>query len=125
MSTVSIYYVSYSKNNVEFMIRKLSKPDTVTKEDMPRYYVRVFVLTNQAVDPAKQNEYLENVYAMFNDNSRNPLVDLACRDFLLEKMCPFSMSVGDIVAVDDKHFVVMGRGFRELVSPAPDSSDKV
>lgn len=62
-------------------------------------------------------DFLDEIYNKFNSFSDNPLgasKNPAKQEYLKDKRLHTSMSVGDVVQIDDKYWVIRGSGFAQI-----------
>lgn len=89
----------------------------VTVKDVKKYHVRIYKYETLIEDETLINDkiyaYLEGLFMRFNSED-NPLSASEYQKKIKKFLSHTSMSVGDVVQIDDDYYVVAGVGFKKL-----------
>lgn len=112
MAIIRIYYPCHSKNIThDFLIKTMITPN-IKIEDLDKYYECIYSYETE-IKKKCINEYLENIFEKFN-SEENPLSTPEYQDKIKSLLTHTSMSVGDVVQIDDSYYVVSVIGFKKL-----------
>lgn len=101
--------VHYWKNIDEWLMWVTMRKKIPTKEDIARDYVQLPF----TIDIDGEDE-LDTIFEKLNVGD-NPLATEKNQHWLIEHdVCHTSMSVGDVVQLDDRYFVCAGVGWEEI-----------
>lgn len=125
MVTCKIFYYKALEEPIQWNIKHAhfnKNPPTEEKElelSMPQtkfneWYVHLY--SHEIEGPFTQS-ILDDVFALFNDNDKNPLGNQTYQTLIRANRLHTSMSVGDILYIEDTKtwYVVCGLGFAKLV----------
>jgi hypothetical protein len=114
---VEIFYYSFNKEQeVKALIIKLFN-NIVTKEEFKNYYMKIYEMDippNINIENEKSmHTYCETINHLFNCDE-NPLCKPELQKQIYENKLHTSMSVGDIIKINDHYFGVSSFGFKKL-----------
>ena len=111
MPTINIYYPSHSKN-IEMSALTRIIMAKIEVSDLNKYYECIYSYTSN-IQVNDIDIYLEHIFELFNSDN-NPLSAPKYQTIIKNLKAHTSMSVGDVIQVDDNYYVVDGLGFKEL-----------
>jgi hypothetical protein len=114
MTQIKIHYIcDYGSLPKDALCRILAQGKT-SKEDLSQYSKCVWEeKVNQADMNHDVTSILEGIFQLFN-SAENPLAMSNKQQFIRDNKIHTSMSVGDIVQIDDVYWVVSGCGFQRM-----------
>lgn len=91
---------------------------SITSQIVNKYYIKMcevdipgdVVLDNES----SLYEYLESLFALFNSED-NPLCSEDSQDYIIKNKLHTSMSIGDIIKINDKSYCASTFGFTEIL----------
>ena len=117
---IQIYYwdrqhINFLMDTTGITVENLNK----THVKMPRDYVKEAPLVDLInFYDGKIEGFLEELFSMYNNDEgsrrRNPFGHPECQKFIRENKTHTSMSVGDVIQINEKYFVCENEGWREL-----------
>lgn len=117
LNKVKIHYLCHQNNlPSDFLIKLYIKP-TITREIFDEFYKSIYdeILPNN-INLNNENEimdYIENLFFTFNSDN-NPLSSPNIQKKLKEFNSHTSMSMGDIVQINNDYYMVAGVGFNKI-----------
>lgn len=117
---MEIYYYCLHKNTPQDFIANLffNQSQKITKDEFTKYYVKVFEtnvpLSQNLNDEKSKNRYLQSLFEIFN-SEENPLAFEKYQKIIRENNSHTSMSVGDMIKLNDILYRVSGFGFTEVL----------
>lgn len=115
--TAYIYYWTNSLLQIKPEI-VICPEEVITTDHIKKYYRQVYKMAipnNINLDNEEHvNQYLEEIFKLFNDNDNNPLNDDFSQGYIVDFDSHTSMSIGDIIALNHKLYLVCSAGFNEL-----------
>lgn len=113
-SQVSIYYPCFTqKQSQDFMVKRFLFPTKITKEEFNKYYISIYTFEHEFQKTDNITEFIENLFHRFNSDE-NPLSTKEYQDKIEALQAHTSMSMGDIIKIDDVYYIVDGVGIKEM-----------
>lgn len=109
LTKVGIWYLKTGNFNDVNYVYMFSLGKGVKKENLNTTHVKIYeILTQMDLD-----NYLEHCFSRFNSDN-NPLLEEPYQKFIKENKLHTSLSVGDVIQLEDKFYVCKGFGWEEL-----------
>ncbi|ARF12179.1 hypothetical protein Klosneuvirus_3_314 [Klosneuvirus KNV1] len=113
-SQVSIHYPCLlQKQSQTFLVKRFLNPTKITKEEFNKYYASIYTFQHEFQETDNVNEFLENLFHRFNSDE-NPLATKEYQDKIEKLQAHTSMSMGDVIKINDTHYIVDGIGIKEI-----------
>jgi hypothetical protein len=115
MSHVIVYYYCCNKNISEDVLYNIlfGNVKNISTRDIDSTYVNVYELSNVILDNNVEN-YLEDLFKLFNSGD-NPLCSNEKQSLIQKSKSHTSMSVGDVVCIDENYYMVCPTGFKKII----------
>ena len=110
---VQIYYwnrqhIDFLMNTTGIAIENLNETHVKVPTSRPRFVCIGY-------DPMLDiHNMLEDLFCKYNHEDKNPLGSVNGQKFVRENKTHTSMSVGDVIQINEKYFVCKDEGWREL-----------
>jgi len=113
-SQVNIYYPCIvQKQSQTFLAKRFLHPTKITKEEFDKYYASIYTFQHEFQETDNISDFLENLFHRFN-SEENPLSTKEYQDKIEKLQAHTSMSMGDIIKINDAYYMVDGNGFKEM-----------
>ena len=111
MTHIRIYYYTDDVCKNEEDLLNIILRGEVNGNTFIKYYVEVYSLNEEILTSIES--FLDMIFSRFNDES-NPLSTKECQEKIKEKNSHTSMTVGDIIKIDNEYYIVASMGFKKL-----------
>jgi hypothetical protein len=88
----------------------------ITRSFYDKYWVQVIEINNKNIvfDEFEEIKYVEHLFSVMNNCAKNPLTKKSKQEFIRKHDLHTSMSVGDVVIIGNKKYIIKDYGVERL-----------